>query len=74
LNASPPSAVCNKAYSRAYSKKPYTQTSTHQTLRRIGVLAEETASHINNASLEQIEIWAERVLDAKTLDDVMGAH
>jgi len=36
-------------------------------------LAEETASHINNASLEQIEIWAERVLEAKTLDDVLGA-
>ena len=43
-----------------------------QLTKRFGRLAEETVSRINYASLEQIETWAERVLDAKTLDDVFG--
>jgi hypothetical protein len=37
-------------------------------------LAEETVSRIHNATHEQIENWADRVLDAKTLDDVFGEH
>ena len=40
--------------------------------KRFGPLEEATRSRLNNATLEQIESWAERVLDAKTLEDVFG--
>ena len=42
--------------------------------KRFGPLDEATRNRLNNATLEQLELWAERVLDAKTLDDVFGAH
>jgi predicted transposase YdaD len=42
--------------------------------KRFGPLEEATRSRLNNATLEQIESWAERVLDAKTLEDVFGHH
>jgi hypothetical protein len=29
-------------------------------------------AHPNDASLEQLEIWCDRVLDATTLDEVFG--
>jgi hypothetical protein len=43
-------------------------------IKRFGLLPEEVRSRLRNATLEQIETWADRVLDAKTLDDVFGAH
>jgi len=42
-------------------------------IKRFGVLPEAVRSRLRNATLEQIETWAERVLEAKTLDDVLGA-
>jgi len=46
----------------------------HLLIKRFGVLTEATESSLSNATLEQIEFWAGRVLDAKTLDDVFGVH
>lgn len=46
----------------------------HLLIKRFGVLTEATESCLSNATLEQIEPWAGRVLDAKTLDDVLGVH
>jgi predicted transposase YdaD len=45
-----------------------------QLTKRFGPLDESIRSRLENATLEQLELWAERVLDAKTLDDVIGAH
>jgi predicted transposase YdaD len=45
-----------------------------QLTKRFGPLTKATQSRLHNTTLEQIEIWAERVLDAKTLEDVFGEH
>jgi flagellar biosynthesis/type III secretory pathway protein FliH len=45
-----------------------------QLSKRFGPLTEDTRARLRNATTEQIEIWAERVLDAKTLEDVFGEH
>ena len=42
--------------------------------KRFAPLPEETRTRLHSASREQLELWAERVLDAKTLDDVFGGH
>ncbi len=41
-------------------------------IKRFGPLSETTRSRLENASLEQLEGWADRVLDAATLDEVFG--
>ena len=38
--------------------------------RRFGALSAEDTERLTGASLEDLETWAENVLDAKTLDDV----
>jgi predicted transposase/invertase (TIGR01784 family) len=43
-----------------------------QLSRRFGPLAEATRARVQSATVEQIEIWAERILDAPTLDDVLA--
>lgn len=45
-----------------------------QLTKCFGPLDEATRFRLNSATLEQLELWAERVLDAKTLEDVFGAH
>jgi len=41
--------------------------------KRFGPLTEETRARLRKATTEQLETWAERVLEAKTLEDVFGA-
>jgi len=41
--------------------------------KRFGPLTEETRARLRKATTEQLETWADRVLEAKTLDDVLGA-
>ena len=41
-----------------------------QLSKRFGPLNESTQSRLNNATLVQLEDWAERILDAPTLKDV----
>jgi len=41
--------------------------------KRFGSLTEETRARLRKATTEQLETWAERVLEAKTLEDVFGA-
>jgi hypothetical protein len=38
--------------------------------RRFGAVPEDAHARIDAASLEQLDIWSERVLDAATLEDV----
>ena len=45
-----------------------------QLTKRFGPLDDSIRSRLDNATLEQLELWAERVLDAKILEDVFGAH
>jgi len=41
--------------------------------KRFGPLTEETRARLRKATTEQLETWADRVLEAKTLEDVFGA-
>nr|VFK67684.1 MAG: protein of unknown function (DUF4351) [Candidatus Kentron sp. TUN] len=40
--------------------------------RRFGALPKEITDRIHRADPNTIEIWADRVLDAKSLDDVFS--
>jgi len=42
--------------------------------KRFGELPEEVELRLHKATLEQLEVWADRVLDARTLEEVFGAH
>jgi len=41
-----------------------------QLTRRFGPLSQATLTRLNSADLEQIECWADNILDAQTLDEV----
>ena len=38
--------------------------------RRFGHLSPETMTRLDNANQQQLEAWADRILDARTLDEV----
>ena len=40
--------------------------------KRFGGLDDITLTRLHNATSEQLEFWAERVLDAPTLQEVVG--
>lgn len=40
--------------------------------KRFGALSAEMAAQIASASLEQIETWFDKAIDASKLDDVFG--
>lgn len=42
--------------------------------RRFGSLSEAIGARLSQASTDQLEIWGDRVLDAKSLDDVFQEH
>jgi Domain of unknown function (DUF4351) len=44
-----------------------------QLTRRFGVVPDEMRRRIDAASLEQLEAWSDRVLDAESLDEVFEA-
>lgn len=46
----------------------------HQLGRRFGPLPAEIVTRVESASIEQLTRWADRVLDAATLDDVFAEH
>lgn len=45
-----------------------------QIIRRFGPISDNTRSRLNTATAEQLETWAERILDATTLAEVFGDH
>ena len=45
-----------------------------QLTKRFGALSAETTQRLQNATSEQLEMWAERILDASTLAGVFGDH
>lgn len=45
-----------------------------QLAKRFGPLSDETRARLKNATAEQLELWAERVLDAPTLAAVFDEH
>lgn len=49
-------------------------TLKRQLTKRFGPLSQETQNRIANASLEQIETWSDRVLDAPSLATVLETH
>jgi hypothetical protein len=48
------------------------KTLVRQLTRRFGSVPDRVRERINAASIEQLEVWCERVLDAETLDEVFG--
>jgi hypothetical protein len=40
--------------------------------RKFGQVPDAVRERIDTASLEQLEIWSDRVLDAPTLDELLG--
>jgi hypothetical protein len=41
-----------------------------QIKRRLGSVSDEIRQRLNSAETDQLEHWADNILDAKTLDDV----
>jgi hypothetical protein len=48
------------------------RTLVRQLTRKFTTVPDELRARIDTASLEQLDIWTERVLDATTLDEVFG--
>jgi len=42
--------------------------------KRFGELPEEVELRLHKATLEQLEVWTDRVLDARTINEVFGSH
>ena len=42
--------------------------------KRFGALGEETHTRIQNATLEQLSMWTDKILDAPTLPAIFGDH
>ena len=42
--------------------------------KRFGPLSKQTQLRLTSASLEQLELWADRILDAPTLSSVLDEH
>ena len=42
--------------------------------KRFGALSEETQMRLQQATLEQLNHWVDRILDAPTLAEVFGDH
>jgi flagellar biosynthesis/type III secretory pathway protein FliH len=42
--------------------------------KRFGPLSLIMLDRLNQATIEQLELWADRVLEAKTLESVLGDH
>lgn len=47
---------------------------SRQLTRRFGPPSAETQARLKAATLEQLELWAENILDAATLEDVFKNH
>ena len=45
-----------------------------QLTKRFGPLSEAASQRLKNATTEQLELWADRILDAPTLAAVFGEH
>jgi len=43
-------------------------------VKRFGPLDEETRRHLDTATLGQLDLWADRILDASTVDAVFEGH
>ena len=43
-------------------------------VKRFGTLTDETRSRLKSATVEQLETWAERILDARTLAEIFNEH
>ena len=42
--------------------------------KRFGSLPQAVQDHLNQASTEQLELWVDRVLEAKTLESIFDSH
>jgi hypothetical protein len=42
--------------------------------RRFGPLPESTLARLQSATPDQLDLWTDRVLDAPTLEAVLGGH
>lgn len=42
--------------------------------KRFGALGEETHTRIHNATLEQLSMWTDKILESPTLSAIFGDH
>ena len=54
--------------------KGQARTLARQLTRRFGPLAADTLARLDQATPAQLDLWADRVLDAPTLQAVLDAH
>jgi hypothetical protein len=47
---------------------------TRQLTKRFDPLSPDTTQRLNTATADQLELWADRILDAPTLDAVFAEH
>ena len=47
---------------------------SRQMAKRFGPLSPQIQAKLHNATLEQLDIWADRILDAPTLEALFAAH
>ncbi|MBF0160264.1 MAG: DUF4351 domain-containing protein [Magnetococcales bacterium] len=47
------------------------ETLLRQVQRRFGLISDDTRNRIASASIEQLELWSDRILDASTLDEML---
>ncbi|HBA66192.1 MAG TPA: hypothetical protein DCZ48_08460, partial [Methylococcaceae bacterium] len=46
----------------------------HLLIKKFGPLPEETQCRLSTATLDQLDLWAERLLDAPTLSAIFDEH
>ena len=49
-------------------------TLTRQLTRRFGPLPDAALARLQSATPDQLDLWTDRVLDAPTLEAVLGGH
>ena len=49
-------------------------TLTRQLTRRFGSLPDAALARLQSATPDQLDLWTDRVLDAPTLEAVLGGH
>ena len=72
LNLDPsPDGVFTRVYNEG-RQEGEAKMLTRQLTQRFGDLSSGVREKVNAASLEELELWIDRVLDARSLEDIFG--
>jgi len=76
-NVWPPKKVFSKAWSKGKLEGKTEKAATileRLLVKRFDPLDEETRKRLGTATLEQLDLWADRILDATTIDAMFEGH